>query len=251
MKRTFITIISIGFITVLPLFNVYANESPLSLNDINSFKEDITGDGQKEQLNLKGSYLSNDSNYLQQTTLEITNTFNKEWNLSLKGGYDPKLHFYDLNHDKVVDLLYEVAIDDKKEQHSTQAYTLKNKKVEQINLPKHNPTKGIYRDNFRIELLFVPSKEKTYLPIVNQDDLIDDKIYNKQGEVLKDSYIYLEPIERFIPILISERKGYGLKSIQKMLHPSNQKLIGTLETLWYFNKEKDKWIILKTQWKHN
>lgn len=249
MKKSFIMIIlTTSIIILFPIINMKANESPPSLINIHSFEEDITGDGLKESVNLQGNYLSNDSSFFQQTTLDIVNSFHKEWNLSLKGGYEPELSFYDLNHDNVIDVLYEVAIDNKKEQYFTQAYTLKNDKVEQIDLPKDNPIKGIYRDNFRIELLFTPSKEKNHISIKNQEDLINDKTYNTKGEALEENYINPEPIQRYVPILISERKGYGLKSVQNMQHLSNNKIIGTLETLWYFDKQKNKWIILNTKW---
>lgn len=235
-------------IIIFPLTKIQADDTLPSLININSFEEDVTGDGIKENLNLQGSYLSDDSDFFQHITLDINNSFQKEWNLSLKGGYEPELSFYDLNHDKTLDIFYEVAINTDKNQYFTQAYTLKNNKIDPIELPKNNPIKGVYKDGFRIELIFTPTNNKEYITIKNRNPLIKENVYNDKGKVSKEQYINIEPIKKYIPVLINEQKGYGLKSIQDMRHPSTKELIGTIETLWYFNQDKSKWIILKTDW---
>lgn len=242
---------SIWVTVIIAVFSIpktQANDTLPSLINIHSFEEDITGDGLKDDLKLQGNYLSNDSDFFQHIILDINNSFQKEWNLSLKGGYEPKLSFYDLNHDEIIDFLYEVAIDTDKKQYFTQAYTLKNNKIESIDLPKNNPIKGIYRDDFRIELIFTPTNNKEYISIQNRNRLLKENVYNNKGEVSNEQYIDIDPIKKYIPILINKHKGYGLKSIQNMRHPSTKDLIGTIETLWYFDKHKNKWIILKTDW---
>src|SRR5699024_7929449 len=104
---------SIWITTIIVIFTVTevkANDTLTSLIYIRSLDEELTGDAIKENLKLQVNYLSDDSDLFQHITLDINNSFQKEWNLSLKGGYDPKLSFYDLNHDKTLDIFYEVAI---------------------------------------------------------------------------------------------------------------------------------------------
>src|SRR5699024_11821267 len=79
-----------------------------------------------------------------------------------------------------------------------------------------------------------------YITIKNRNPLIKENVYNDKGKVSKEQYIDIEPIKKYTPVLINEQKGYGLKSIQDMRHPSTKELIGTIETLWYFNKDKSK-----------
>src|SRR5699024_1213464 len=108
MKR--LILFSIWITTIIDIFpvnEVKANNTLTSLITKSSFEEDLICDGIKENLKLQGNYLSDDSDFFQHITLDINNSFQKEWNLSLKGGYDPKLSFYDLNHDKTLDIFYE------------------------------------------------------------------------------------------------------------------------------------------------
>lgn len=245
-------ILSLFLISIITFFgslinNVKANEEPPSSTFIDSFEEDITGDGLREYFKLQGRYLAEDSNYYQDIWLEITSPFAKEWSISFKGGYDPKLTLYDLNHDQVFDLLYEVALDEEKERFFTQAYSLKKGKVEQIELPSNNYIKGEYLDDFRIALTLHANEDPIFIPVKNRQQLIDNKLYDTNGKILKEESIVVDPIKKFIPTLISESKGYGLKSIQEINGVFDEDRIGSIETLWYY--DKNKWIILQNNWK--
>src|SRR5690625_6011426 len=79
-------ILSLFLISIITFFgslinNVKANEEPPSSTFIDSFEEDITGDGLREYFKLQGRYLAEDSNYYQDIWLEITSPFAKEWSI--------------------------------------------------------------------------------------------------------------------------------------------------------------------------
>src|SRR5699024_6823517 len=146
---------------------------------------------------LRDSCISDDSDFFHHITLDINNSFQKECNLSLKGGYDPELSFHALNYDKILDIYCEVAINTDTNQYLTQDYTLKNNKIDPIELPKNNQIKGVYKDGFRIELIFTPTNNKEYITIKNRNPLIKENVYNDKGKVSKEQYIDIEPIKKY------------------------------------------------------
>src|SRR5699024_7611276 len=83
----------------------------------------------------------------------------------------------------------------KKKIHMKYKYnTIKNNKIEHIKLTKNNPIKGVYKDGFRIELIFTPTNNKEYITIKNRNPLIKENVYNDKGKVSKEQYIDIEPI---------------------------------------------------------
>jgi len=248
VKREIIPIITFFLVmTFLLSDDAHANEQPPSPSFIDSFEEDITGDGLREYFKLQGRYLSDDSSYYQDVWLDITSPFSKQWNISFKGGYHPEITLIDINHDQIVDMFYEVALGEHDGPYHAQAYTLKDGNVTQINLPKNNHIKGKYIDDFQIELTLHQNEQPIKIPIKNRDQFIDQNIYKENGEVLGEKNVIIDPIKRYVPTLISKSKGYGMKSSRQIKDFLHEEVIGTVETLWYY--DHNDWIILKTNWK--
>lgn len=247
MRYQFLYIYIVTIVMSFTLINqVNAKEDSPAPSFIDSFEDDITGDGLREYFKLQGRFLSVESSYYQNIWLEVTSPFSKEWTISLKGGYDPTLSLYDLNHDNVFDILYQVAVDEEKSKFFTQAYTLKNGNVDQIKLPTNNQIKGKYIDDFRIALSLHINEDPIYIPVTNRELYIENGLYSRNGNILKEENVVIDSIKDYIPTLISESKGYGLKSIREIRSAYADELLGAIETLWYF--DKNKWIILNNNW---
>lgn len=245
-RRLFLTYIIVTVVFLFGFTNNNTVETPTS-SFINSIEEDISGDGIREYLKLQGELIAEDSSFYQNVWLDILNTFGQEWTISLKGGYHPEIMLYDINHNDINDIIYQVALDEENKRFSTQVYTLTNNKIEQITVPTNNQIKGKYIDDYKIALTFHPNDKPLHFP-VNKDDekLIETNIYDDNGKLQQDISLIIDPIQKYEPTLISESKGYGLKSIQNVRNDDNNNIIGTIETLWYFNN--DKWIILTNKW---
>lgn len=245
-RRLFIIYIIVTVVFLFGFTNYNTVEKPPS-SFINSIEEDISGDGIREYLKLQGELIAEDSRFYQNVWLDILNSFGQEWTISLKGGYHPELMLYDINHNKVNDIIYQVALDEEKEHFATQIYTLTNHKIEQITLPTNNQIKGKYIDNYKIALTFHPNDKPLYFPInKNNEKLIETNMYDDNGKLQQDISLIIDPIKKYKPILISRSKGYGLTSVQSVRNKNNNNIIGTIETLWYFNNGN--WIILKNEW---
>lgn len=214
---------------------------------INSYEEDITGDGLREYFKLQGTLLSNKSNYYRDVWLNISSPFAKQWKISFNGGYDPSIQLIDLNQDNVFDLFYQIAKDEKKQQYDYQLYSLKNGDIHQIPLPEHHYIQGEFLRDFKISLQMNPKSKPIMIDVANKKNkYMKENIYDEDGKLIEKKRIIIHPISHLEPILISESKGYGLKSSQPISGLNDNDLLGRVETLWYF--KNDKWIILTSDW---
>lgn len=216
-----------------------------SPRQILKFEEDVTGDGQKESVILKGVKLSMETDYLKETWAEVQLINNQKWKISYDGGYDPNLEFLDLNHDKVLDIFYQSKGQGGLYNHAL--HTISNEELKEIQLPVQHYVKAEFTDGFRLQVKLSP-EQKPYTTNVKEraENYIEKGIYNKQGKLLKEDYVIIEPISMYEPVFINKQKGYGLKSYQNINGTGRSDTIGTVETMWYY--KNGKWIILKTEW---
>ncbi|ASN07336.1 hypothetical protein CFK40_07860 [Virgibacillus necropolis] len=214
---------------------------------IHTYKEDVTGDGQTDTILLKAIPFSNDSAYYQKIWAVIKDSHSKEWKIQYEGGYEPTLQFYDLNHDKITDIYYQSPTGGSGGLYNYQLNTLKNGKLKEIPLPTQRYVKGKFMDNFKAVLSLTPRSKEISINVKDRsEDYIRLGLYSENGDLLKPTTLMIDPIAFYEPVLISKSKGYGLKSYQQISGAYHADQLGTIETLWYY--EKGKWIILTTEW---
>lgn len=214
---------------------------------ITTYEEDITGDGLKETIELKGILFSQDSKYYREIWADITNAYAEEWRINYQGGYEPKIQFIDVNHDNINDLLYQSATGSSGGLYNNQLHTLKNGKIIEADLPEQLYIKGAFINNFKVDIQISPSKKNKSINVGDQaEDYIQLGIYNKDGQLLKPTLVMIDPIAFYEPILIGKSNGYGLKSYQHINGANHADQIGTIETLWYY--QNGDWVILQTDW---
>lgn len=216
---------------------------------ISTYEDDLTGDGLKETIQLKGSLFSQESKYYRDIWVELTNNHLEKWEIPFGGGYEPEIHLFDFNHDGINDLFYQSATGGSGGTYSHHLYTFKNGIIEEIPLPQQLYIKGNFKEDFQIEIQ-IPAKNNNPPILINVEERANEYIrlnlYNKHGKLLKPTPVMVTPIALYKPILLSKSKGYGLKSFQKISGAYHADSIGTIEILWYF--ENGSWINLQTDW---
>lgn len=178
--------ISIVLITLILLVtasfsnNLYAAETDTS--SINSFEDDVTGDGLREQIKIKGHLLSENSSFYQNVWIDIESPFKKQWSISLQNGYDPQLKLIDLNHDEVFDLFYQVKTENASDTFNYQFYTLKAGKVTSLPLPKRLYIEGKFIDDFKVNIQLDPHKKPETIDMAHKKAAyIESGIYDSNG----------------------------------------------------------------------
>lgn len=232
------------------LFPINVFHAQASVNDedtqfINSFEEDITGDGLREYIKLQGTLLTEQSKYYRNIWLDITGPFSQQWKISLNSGYDPHLTIVDLTNNQTNDLFFKSAHDEDLLQYNYQLYTIQNKKITKIALPKHDNVQFTFLNDYKFKVKTNTLKKPLMFTFSKTNKLsLDGKIYDNQGKLLIDKQFTIEPSFTFEPTLISKTKDYGLKSTQFLFGINKEVALASIETLWYY--ENEKWIKLQT-----
>src|SRR5690625_1568032 len=231
---------------MLSNINTVAQEIPKTV-PIKEYEEDVTGDGIKEDIKLYGTLLTLDSNYYKDLYATIKTKSNQKWEIQLKGVYEPNIEFFDLTHSGVNDMLFKGLSEENTDSYYNSLHTIKNNKVIDLDLPSPEVS-GKFINNFQAELFITPHSKPITLDLSRQkNDYTRLNIFNNNGQLLEDRKLIIDPITSYKPFLISNSKGYGIKSLQKIKGAHHGDNLGSIETTWYF--EKDKWIILQTEWK--
>ena len=246
--RTFCIVLSI-ILSLFPASPLLAKEKEENTIRIESYQADVTGDGLLETIDLKGIPLSKSAGYFHDIWAEVKSPDKEDhrWKINFGGGYEPSIQFVDLNHDNVLDLLFQSPTGGSGGLYHYNLYSLKDANLTDIPLPKHKYISGEFVDDFKAKLHFSPNKKAVNIELKNTQEYVQNGIYNKNGKLQKTTPLIIDPIAFFEPIEISERKGYGLKSFKQVSGAYHADQLGTIESLWYY--EDGEWIILKTQWK--
>ncbi|WP_249871125.1 hypothetical protein [Oceanobacillus saliphilus] len=231
----------------IPTVSYSAETEPKDTIVIDTYQEDLTGDGDNEKIELKGILFSQDAQYYQNIWTEISSASGPNWSINYGGGYDPQLQFIDLNHDKVKDIFYQSPTGGSGGLYSYNLQTLAKGDLKELELPKQHYVKGMFEDNFIVSIDFVPEGQPDLVDVRDRaDDYIRLGIYDKSGALLKSPSLMIDPIAFFEPVKISTSKGYGLKSYQQISGAYHADRLGSIKTIWYY--ENEKWLILKTEW---
>src|SRR5690625_4962151 len=168
------------------LFTVANTDNDKNETLINSYEEDVTGDGFREKFTLRGILLTNHSNFYRDVWMDISSPFSHQWKISFESGYNPNIHLIDLNHDHAFDIFYQVAKDENKHQYNYQLYTLQNGLVKSLPLPKHNHVQGEYLNEFKVKIQINPHQKPIIKNIEqNKEKYIDENIYSEDGKLNK------------------------------------------------------------------
>ncbi|WP_047983637.1 hypothetical protein [Ornithinibacillus californiensis] len=234
---------------ILDNYSITAEETDVNseLEVIQTYEEDVTGNGLKEIIELKGVLFSPESNYYRDIIAVITSSENQVWEIPYMGGYNPTLKFLDLNHDKVNDIFFQSATGGSGGLYQYHLHTLIQNKLSEIPLPEQPFVKGKFLDDFQVEVTISPNMEPSIINVQDRrSDYIRLGIYSEDGKLTKNISAMVDPIAFLEPKFISKTKGYGLKSFQQVSGAYHADQLGTVESLWYF--DRDKWILLQTKW---
>ncbi|HLR75282.1 MAG TPA: hypothetical protein VK077_08385 [Virgibacillus sp.] len=214
---------------------------------IGTYEEDITGDGMKERIKLKGYLLTTDSDYYRKVWAEISNPNGREWKINYEGGYNPRLEFLSLTNNDATNILYQTATKSNSDAYQYSLHTMQNLELKKTALPQQDHIIGNYKDSFIIELSLEPDEKPIIIDISHQaKEYIAEGVYDEKGRVLHSTSVHIEDISLFEPILRSDRNGYALKSYQHVKGRSDEDELGTIETIWTY--ENSAWTILKTKY---
>lgn len=233
-------------------FSVFVGNATASPSEeeklIQTFHEDVTGDGIKETIRLKATPLSENTNYYQNILLHITSSEEKKWEIPLGGGYQPKLSFVDLNHDGINNIFFTDSRSSFDDNYPFKAYSLKDETLKELPKPNLPFVKGEFSDQFKIDLQLDPSDSPIAIDLTEKAQAyIQTGVYDKSGHVTKNpTSISGGNITKIEPVFLGKQQGYALRSHFLIKGAAKDDHLGIVETLWYL--KNGQWQNLQTQW---
>ncbi|MFJ7747935.1 hypothetical protein [Peribacillus sp. NPDC097295] len=205
-----------------------------------SSKRDVTGDQKIDIIQVQGTPYNKESKFLKEIELLVESN-RQSINVPLEAGYKPELALADLNKDGVQDVLVTVLTEGIERTVNSYAYTFKDGKARDLEVPPSVPVTAQFLDGYKAEVMIegnkpiivdVSSRKKEYEEL----GIYQDGKLNESTELLVNSYSSLKPKTFF-------GKGKGLSGVQYVMGSNERDPLLEIKSFWSFNHG---WELIKT-----
>ncbi|CAH0162059.1 hypothetical protein SRABI96_00977 [Peribacillus sp. Bi96] len=198
-----------------------------------STKRDVTGDQKIDIIQVQGLPYEIGSKFLKKIELSVESN-RRTISVPLDAGYNPDLKVADLNKDGIQDVLVTVLMAGKDRLITSYAYTFKDGKVQELEVPPPVPVMAQFLDGYKAEIIIegqnpvvidVRSRKQTY----DELGIYHDGKLNEPTELLVDPYSTLD-----IKSILG--KGKGLMGIQHVKGSDERDPILEIKSVWTYDK---------------
>lgn len=245
MKRELLIAFSAFFFMSFTAFTgVYAGESKEKTVTISEDKVDITGDGKKDLIYIKGVPFEEGAQYLKHIYLKIRASDGETYKIDLEAGYDPTTIYKDINHDSVKDMLISVPMGGSGGLSNFYLYTLKDFHVTNLTIPEPLAVSSQFKDDYKASISIEETGQSYSFDLSDRKEdyerlgLYQDAQLNEPTELMVLPFGTLKPIKL-------KKDRYGLKGSQRINGAYNADEIANLESTWLF--ENGKWQVISTE----
>lgn len=245
------------FIRTITLFGLifltYANSAEATSTPIqdsvviDTYMIDITGDGSKETIQLEGKMLSSNSTYFPFVVANIQSQTGESWSIELPGGFEPSLQFTDLTNNDTNELLYKGSVSPTKHSYTYKVHTFENEEFTSIPIPEDSFVHGKFQENFIAHIYITPHEDPIIVDLKDKaNDYIHSGVYHKNGTLLKQQDIMIEPIHSITPI-DTEESSTIIETLQRVSSMIDSSELGLIESRWTY--ENHSWKLIDSSWK--
>ncbi|WP_042456762.1 hypothetical protein [Neobacillus dielmonensis] len=221
-------------ISLTAITGVYAFEENSKTVEIAKEEADITGDGQNEDITLKGvPYEEAEEGYLSEIYADINASNGKSYTIHLESGSKAAMELVDLNNDGLKDLFINIFTGGSDGTTIDHLYTLKDFKKTDLSVPAPLDMESRFLNGYKAEIKIAETGYTYHFDLKDRK-----KYYKKLGLYYKGKLN--EPIELTVNSYSSlnpaklEDGRYGLKGVQRVTGIANADLIAQAESTWTF-----------------
>ncbi|KAB2331502.1 hypothetical protein F7731_18080 [Cytobacillus depressus] len=232
------------FLSMSALTGVYADENDNKWQTISKEKVDITGDGKKDLIIIKGLPYEEGTEFLKEIEMEIKTTNKKSLTINFDGGFNPRADYIDLNHDGLKDIF--VAVDTGGSGGITKhyLYTAKNSTLTYLSVPDPLVINSQFLDGYKASITIQETGESYTFNLSNRAKDYEKTGLYQNGKLSEPTELMVDPYSLLKPVQISG-KQYGLKGTQAVSGAYHADGIAIIESLWIY--ENGKWTLKNTR----
>ncbi|WNS77415.1 hypothetical protein RRV45_10655 [Bacillus sp. DTU_2020_1000418_1_SI_GHA_SEK_038] len=232
------------FITLSAMTGAYAGENSSKMITISKDKEDVTGDGKKDEIILKGLPYEEGTDFLKEIYMEIQASNKKSFNVEFDSGFNPRVNFIDLNHDGLKDIFVTVDTGGSGGITNHYLYTVKNFALTDLTVPEPLVINSQFLDGYKAAITIQDTGESYTFDLSNRaEDYERTGLYQK-GKLSEPTELMVDPFSTLKPVLV-DGKQYGLKGTQAISGAYHADRIAIIESLWLY--EDGKWSLKNTR----
>lgn len=242
MKKELLLLVStFFFLSMTAITGVYAVEENKKVVLISEDIEDVTGDGKKDKISLKGTRM--DDSFYKDIFVEI-NTDEKEHKIDLEEGIRPSLNFNDFNQDGVKEIFISTETGASGGVSNYYLYTAKDNNIVNLKVPDPLVIQSQFLDGYKAKITIENNHKSYKFNLKNRSqDYENTGLYyqgklNEPTELMIQSYTSLEPKKL-------RGKKLGLIGTQTISGAYNADVIGRVESTWEL--KNGTWTLIKTK----
>ncbi|MBS8264146.1 hypothetical protein DYI25_06825 [Mesobacillus boroniphilus] len=237
-KELLITFSAFFFMSFTAFTGVYAGESIEKTVTISEDKVDITGDGKKDLIYVKGVPYEEGAQFLKKIFLKIKASNGEIYKIDLEGGYDPTTNYKDLNHDSVKDIFISVPTGGSGGLSNFYLYSLKNFKVANLSVPEPLSVSSQFQDGYKASINIEETGQSYSFDLSDRKEEYDRLGLYQDGKLNEPTELMVLPFGRLKPMKV-KNDLYGLKGSQRINGAYNADGIANIESTWLY--ENGKW----------
>ncbi|WP_079509066.1 hypothetical protein [Mesobacillus jeotgali] len=236
-KELLMTFTAFFFMSLTALTGAYAGESREKTVTVQEDKVDVTGDGKKDLVYVKGVPYGEGAQFLKKIYLKIKASNGQTYKIQLDGGYDPSTEYKDLNRDSVKDIFISVPTGGSGGLSHFYLYTLKDFKVANLTVPEPLSANSQFQDGYKAYLSIVETGQSYNFNLSDRKEDYDRLGLFHNGKLNEPTELMVLPFGTLKPIKL---KGdhYGLAGSQRINGAYNADVIANLESSWLYNDGK-------------
>lgn len=238
----------LGCISILPSAVWGTASGQTSLHDpdhaspsavIQTQEGDVTGDKKLDTIVLKGRKMDANSGFYEKLFIEVKDAAaNKTTEVTLQGGYTPKMRLCDFNGDKIDDVYVSASTGGSGGFTDMYIYSFKKNKPAPLGVPAPLAITGTFEDNYVVKFMIPEQKKTVFVDVKDHKDVYDQAGLYKNNKVIKPTSAMVGPYSELRSIDADKDGICELIGIQRISGIANADTIAYGLSLWKYDKKK-------------
>ncbi len=233
-KELLLVIVSFFLISLTAITGVYAIEENNKVITISKEELDLSGDGQNENIFLKGVPSQDEDSYLKKVYIEVDASNGKTYTFPLESGFKASLEFVDLNQDGLKDIFANVLTGERLGTVISYLYSLKDFARTEITVPEPLEMEANFSNGYKAEITLTETGKSYSFDLQNRKKYYKKLGFYNKGKLNEPTELSVNTYFSLKPVLLENNKP-GLKGIQRVTGIANADTIALVESTWNYD----------------